>query len=177
MTPQEPLPQKPLHNFHVLSAGGDQWENNAVGNQLPPGRSMVPNVLSLYLEPTSPFLPGYFTHSPSHLVAVHAIWHDSCHAAATVCFAGSGCAPPCLVGEYWTWCEVCISRTVLMVLLLSLSKECFYWNRQLASWCFSECFLPRLLTLSACLHNTLFKIWTVHFAAPLDDGWYGGTSV
>ena len=73
MTPQETLPQKPLHNLHASSAGDDQCEHNAVGDQLSPGKSMVLTVLSLYLEPTSLFLPGYFTHSPSHVVTVHAI--------------------------------------------------------------------------------------------------------
>jgi len=48
---------------------------------------------------------------------------------------------------------------------------------QLASWCFSERFLPLLLTLSACLRNALFKIWTVRSGTPLENGWYGGTSV
>ena len=124
MTPRGPLPQKPLHNLHAPSAGDDQCEHNAVGDQLSPGESMDPAVLSLYLEPTSPFLPGYFAHSPSYVVTVHAICYDSYHAAAAVCLAG--CALPCLVREYPIWCEVCVSRTVLMVLLLSLNEECFY---------------------------------------------------
>jgi len=99
MTPQEPLPQKPLYNLHVPSAGDDQCEHNAVGNQLSRDKLTVPTVLSLYLEPTSPFLPGYFAHSPSHVLKVHTILHDSYHAAAAVCLAGSGSALPCLVGE------------------------------------------------------------------------------
>ena len=61
---------------------------------------MVPTFLSLCLEPTSLFLPGYFAHSPSHMVTVYAIYHDSYHAATAVCLVGSGCALPCLEGEY-----------------------------------------------------------------------------
>lgn len=38
MTPQESLPQKPLHNLHAPSPGDDQCEHNAVGDQLSPGR-------------------------------------------------------------------------------------------------------------------------------------------
>lgn len=32
MTPQESLPQKPLHNLHAPSTGDDQCEHNAVGD-------------------------------------------------------------------------------------------------------------------------------------------------
>ena len=61
-----------------------------------------------------------------------------------------------------------------------LVTECgvfLYWNKQLASWCFSERFLPPLFILSTCLRNACFRICTVRSAAPLEDGWYGGTSV
>ena len=50
--------KKPLHNLHAPSAGDDQCEHNAVGDELSPGRSMVPTILSLYLEPTSHSFPG-----------------------------------------------------------------------------------------------------------------------
>ena len=49
----------------------------------------------------------------------------------------------------------------------SVSWVFLYWNRRLASWCFSERFLPPLLTLSACLRNTLFKIWGGVFCCPI----------
>ena len=69
-TPQDPSHHKPFQNSNAVSAEGDQCGHSAVVNQLLQGRSVVPTFLSLFLEPTSPLLPGYFAHSQSYVVTV-----------------------------------------------------------------------------------------------------------
>ncbi len=70
VTPRKPLNHKPLRNSNAASAGGDKCGRSAIGDQLSPGRSMFPTVLSLYAGPTSPLLPGYFVHSQDHVRTV-----------------------------------------------------------------------------------------------------------
>ena len=76
------------------------------------------------------------------------------------------------VEEHLSRCKVCVLRTVLMVLLLSLNEECF--STRTNSWLIgvsANTFCASLLTLSACLRNALFKIWTECFVISLDNGW------
>lgn len=69
-TPQGPRPHKSLQDSHDPSAGEDQCEHDRVGDQLSPGRLMVPTVLSLWLGSTSPFFPEYSAHSQGHVETV-----------------------------------------------------------------------------------------------------------